>query len=79
MKLHFNQLFKTQNGTVIPKVRLRINNQTQKPGSNLSSSTILAGIHLDFCIGKYFEVEELSGVFCIKGVYEDTLLDKTAS
>ena len=79
MKVHFNQLFKSSNGSLRSKVALRINNRTRSAGEILKEKQLLAGITIDYCIGKYFEVEEQGGVINVKGVYDGSFIDRNAS
>ena len=70
MKMHFDDLFSTNNGTHSPKVPVQIGGVSMTQGVGFSGGVSFGGIELAKHINHYFEVEIQNGMHVIKGVYE---------
>ena len=71
MKVHFDELFTVNNGSVNPKTQIHINGITMSPGVSFGNGVSFGGVDLTKYIGKYIEVEQLpNNVYDIKGFYE---------
>lgn len=70
MRKSFNELFTVQNGTISPKVSIRINGIEMTPGVSFGRGVSFGGVDLAQFIGKDFEVENHNGIYEIKGYYK---------
>lgn len=69
MRINFSQLFNINNGAISPKVPIQIGGVTMGNGVSFGGGVRFSGVDLFQHIGKDFEVEEVNGVYILKGIY----------
>lgn len=70
MRINFNRLFVVQNDMVSPKANVEINGVTMGPGVSFGGGVSFDNVDLTQFIGKDLEVDEINGVYHIRGVYQ---------
>lgn len=71
MRLHFNDLFSNNNGSISPKAVIQIGGIIMSPGVSFGSGVSMGGINLSEHTNSYFEVEvdHQRGVNVITQIY----------
>ena len=70
MKINFFQIFKIHpDGSIEPIRRIKVGGIEFGPGIHFTKGVKFGGIDFADYIGRDFEVDEIDGVFNLKGIY----------